>query len=174
MLADIYEELITSKYLSGVECELGAEFLERHSAPPRMVFVPAGDSFVYGDNGRRNTSDKLTKVVGTRVARLRVRIFAKSDTDTATADIRETENMIRRLVNAMHEKATGDFVLDSGEWVAEEGAEVLQYGRAYDLTASFNIPLFQDTVLEGYTTVGPPLYHTDAGSIKDFGDEGND
>lgn len=175
MLADIYEALITSKYMVGVECRLGAEYLDEKSAPPRIVCTPVGDSFTYGDMGRRNTTERLTRVIGTRQARMRFRIWAKdSDTDTATADIRETERMVRYLACALHEIATGDFTLDSGEWVASEGAEIAQYGRAYDLTASFNIPLFQDSLLEGLTTVGPPLYHTDAATIKDIAPEGND
>lgn len=174
MLADIYTSIITSAYLVGIEQRLGAEFLEEKSAPPRMVWVPVGDSFVPGDNGKRSTTDRLLRSVGTRVARVRVRIYVKASMDTATDDIREVETMLRSLITAISSEAHGDFALEGGEWVSADGAELLQYGRAYDLTVSFNIPLYRDPVVDGVTTVGPPLIQTNADLLKDFGPEGND
>lgn len=174
MLADIYTSIIASAYLVGIEQRLGAEFLEEKSAPPRMVWVPVSDSFVAGDNGKRSTTDRLLRSLATRVARMRIRILVKGDVDTATDDIREVETILRNLIAAISTEAHGDFAIEGGEWVSSDGAESFQYGRAYDLTVSFNIPLYRDPVVDGVTTVGPPLTQSNADLLKDFGPEGND
>lgn len=174
MLADIYTAVSASAYLVGIEQRLGAEFLDEKSAPPRMVWVPVSDSFVAGDNGKRGTTDRLLRSVGTRVARVRVRIYAKASVDTATDDIRAVETMLRSLITAISSEAHGDFAVEGGEWVSADGAELLEYGRAYDLTVSFNIPMYRNPVVDGITTVGPPLTQANADILKDFGPEGND
>lgn len=174
MIVDIYAQVIASPYLAGIEQALGAEFLDKQSAPPRMVWVPVGDSFVSGTNEKRNTSNKTMRAVATRNASVRIRVWSKAQADTAEADIAAIETTVRKLICAIHDAAVGDFELQGGAWVAEEGSEVLQYGRAYDLTVTFQIPIYRDPEIDGITTVGPLLTQSNDDLAKDFGPLGND
>lgn len=174
MIASIYAEIITSPYLTGVEQRLGAEFKDEKSIPPRMLWVPVGDSFITGTNEKRNTSNKTQRAIATRRASVRIRMWAKGDSDTIESDITASETMLRQLICAIHDKAVGDYEIQSGAWVAEEGAEMFQIGRAYDLTVAFQVPIYRDPTIDGITTVGPPLLQTNSDITKDFGPEGND
>lgn len=145
MIADIFTAVSASAFLAGVDQLIGGEFIEQHAAPPRMVWVPTNDSFRPGKI-RTHTSASLPKSIGTRVAGVRVRIWGKGaglgNVADSAGEVRAVEDLLRRLICAVHEKAFGSYNVESMNWVGQDGQELLQYGRCCDVSLSFEVPIY--------------------------------
>ncbi len=140
------QSALTSGYLQ----LLGSEFIQANDARPRMVWWPT-------QGGAESGWKKLTvdgglsvdpKSFGTRKAGITVRIFAKSSADTSgnvansTEEIAAVEEAIRLLFGAMRRNLFGSMKYLGEVWLAQDGAPVLQYGRAVDLNFVIDIPLY--------------------------------
>ena len=177
MIADIYLAIIKSKYLEGIDTAIGAEFLDENASPPRMVWVPTADEFEFGGGVRAVFSQPKTPVL--RNAGVRIRVWGKaSDSSETVDDIRATEQLLNRVIVALSDCAHGSVAFNSAEWVAADGQEVAQYGRAIDLNVTFKVPVVRDMDVDGITTA--PITSLPADSMTgtaDFppaGTSGND
>jgi hypothetical protein len=144
VLTDVFTVVRTNAYLTGVDCQLGAESLAENGAPPRIVWTPTTDSFEPGK--RINTpglSTKEPKAFGTRRAGVRARVWAVGN-GTALGDIAACEELVRRLLAAVHQETFGSYRVESMSWVLADGAELVQLGRTCDVNLAFDIPVFFD------------------------------
>ncbi len=144
MLADVYLAVKAHALLAGIDCAIGAEHIDANAAPPRVVWVPTADSITPGQ-GRRNTTAKEPKAVLTRRAGVRIRCWGKAEaSDDAVDDIRAVEELVRRVLVAIHETCFGAYEATAIEWVGGDGQEVAQYGRAADVVVAFEVPVMKD------------------------------
>lgn len=161
MITDVFTAVSAHSGLAGVECVLGAEYREELSRPPRLVWVPSSDTF---EPGKRINSPnslpitnnpRLNDSVGTRWAGVKVLCWAETSdsTKTATADIAAAEDLVRRLLVAVHEKCFGSYRVLGMEWTGADGAELVQVGRACLVSLSFAIPIFKDAPTKQTVTV---------------------
>jgi len=153
LIADVFTAVASSSVLSGVTSKLGGEYLDEHAVAPRMVWVLTHDSFT---SGKRQTGPnaKSPRSTGTRQAGVRVRVWGKASVSNPTSvdEVRSTEDLVRRLLSAVHEKAYGNYEVGSIDWLAGDGQELLQYGRGCDVHLTFEIPIYRTTTEAGETT----------------------
>jgi hypothetical protein len=167
MLGDVFSAVAAHASMVDVTNVLGAEYREEFDAPPRLVWMPSSDTFEPGkriNNPGLATpglkSKHVSASVGTRWAGVRVLVWAETDapTKTAAADLEATEDLVRRLLVAVHETCFGNYRVQSLEWTGADGAELVQKGRACIVSMSFAIPIFKDApstgVLANITTAG--------------------
>lgn len=140
MLADIYLAVMAAPDLAGIDHEIGAEHLAANAEPPRVVWVPTVDGVVPGQ-GRRNTSVKEPKSVMTRRAGCFIRCWAKSNSESSVDDVRAVEQLVNRVLVAIHEAAFGSYEVTAVEWVSADGGELMQLGRCADIRVSFDVPV---------------------------------
>lgn len=136
-LADIADTL--SDALSGVTFKFGAEFISDNDAPPRVVMVPARDTF---DTAQAN---RLTKPAeprsrGTRWAGVMFHVWAAGDesSEDSYPHIRAVEALTDRLIIAMRDAAFGAYRLEEGEL---QLADTGHFGRVYVFGAKFALPI---------------------------------
>jgi len=144
MLADVFTAVTAHALLAGVESQLGAESVEEISNPPRMVWVPTHDTFEPGQ--RINTPGAITKSpksIGTRWAGVMVHVWAETSNATKTplADVAACEELVRKLLVAVHENAVGSYRVEGLDWVDADGAELVQKGRACNVRLAFAVPI---------------------------------
>lgn len=158
MIADIFEAVAERAELDGVELMLGGEFLDIQTTAARIVWVPTADSFRPGRIQAGLTPGDLTKPksVGTRIAGVRCRVWAKADgagnVADSVAEVRALEQLVERLVLAVHACCYGSFAVVALEWLDQDGAPLLQYGRACDVSFTFEVPIARAVAQGGYET----------------------
>lgn len=144
MLADVYLAVQAHAGLVGVEHAIGAEYLDVMSAPPRVVWVPTTDAIISGQ-GRRNTTAKEPKSLLTRRAGVRIRCWAKAEaSDDSVDEVRAVEELVRRVLVAIHETCFGSYEATGVEWIGGDGQEVAQFGRCADIVCTFEVPVTKD------------------------------
>ncbi len=153
MIADVYAAVSAHTLLSGVGQQLGAEFIDQHAAPPRMVWVPTTDGFRHGKR-QTGASSKTPRSTGTRLAGVMVRVWGKASVGSPTAvdELRATEELVRKLLAVVHELGFGDYQVGSIDWVNSAGGELLQYGRCADVHLTFEVPIYKTLAEDGLTT----------------------
>jgi hypothetical protein len=160
MLTDVFSAVVAHSALSGVTCELGAEFVDENANPPRLVWRPTSDSFQPGQRvnvpgASAALSARQQRCIGIRHAGVRIRVWAEGSgtTKTALGDINATEELVRKLLVAIHETCVGNYEVKGLDWVGADGAELIQQGRACDVSVSFAIPIFKDADATALLTV---------------------
>jgi hypothetical protein len=132
--------------LAGVEALIGSEHIGRHGAPPRIIWVPDEDTFQRGAERRGMPIPAATATVkmrGVRNAGVRAQLWAVapgSDT-TEYSQLSAVENLINWVLEAVYEVTHGDYEILGGKWMDIEGQAVGQYGRGYELSLSFPVPI---------------------------------
>lgn len=139
MIAEIFNIIAADPRLSDVESLIGAEHIDSHGAPPRMIWVPTLDTFMRGQ-GRRSSNAREPQSVITRMANVRIRLWAKSDTGEAVDDFLAAEKLLNDVLVVIHDHCHGSFVASNADWL-ETKAGHLELGRAVDLTVSFEMPI---------------------------------
>lgn len=136
-LADIVAAHAT--LLTGVSTVLGEENLDRNDAPPRVCWVPAGDTFQSASRVRPSSS-VWPRSVGTRIAGVELHIWAAPAADDVTAykELRATELLVDRVVYYLRRVAGGAFVLNGGRWLPVSDNHL---GRVYVLNVLFSIAI---------------------------------
>lgn len=152
MLADIYLAVMAASDLAGIDHDIGAEHLSANAAPPRVVWVPTVDAVDRGQ-GRRNTAAKEPKSVMTRRAGCFIRCWAKSESEESVDDVRATEQLVNRVLVAIHEAAFGSYEVTAVEWVSSDGAELMQLGRCADIRVAFEVPVTKPASATAQLTV---------------------
>lgn len=141
MLADIAQAVITqvAGRVAGLSAtaELGAEHWIAEGTPPRVVWVPTSDRFDPPAQEHRQY-----RAYRTRVAGVELRIWG--------ADIGAVETLVNELIVAIHDNARGAYELGAGRWDGQDGAELLELGRAYVLSLTFRIPVTLDWNADPY------------------------
>lgn len=145
MITDVFTAVSANAALTGVVSKIGAEFLDEFDVAPKLVWVPTNDTFTPGS---RNTSANSTFVkeprqIGIRTAGARVRVWAAGD-GTPLGDINATEDLLRKLLVAVHETVFGSYRVQSMTWIGQDGAELTQLGRVCDVSLTFDMPIFKD------------------------------
>ncbi len=146
MLTDVFTAVSAHAALTGVVSKIGAEFLDELDVPPKAIWVPTADSFTPGSRATSTNSTfvKEPRQIGIRTAGCRVRIWAAGD-GTPLGDINATEDLVRKFLVAVHELAYGSYVVQSMSWNGADGGELVQLGRACDVSLTFSVPVFKDS-----------------------------
>jgi hypothetical protein len=146
-VVDIFTAVTAHASLVGVTSALGAEYRDEMASGSRMVWELTSDTFVKGQ--RTNMPGAQTrepKNIGTRVAGVRVRVWGEglAATKTPAGDIAAVEELVRKLLVAVHETCWGSYQVASLDWVAADGAELVQQGRCCDVGLRFDVPIMKD------------------------------
>jgi hypothetical protein len=154
-MTDIFTAVSAHAALAGVVSVLGAEYRDELASPGRCVWEPTVDTFEPGKRMTGTSTAKEPKSIGTRHAGVRIRVWAEgaSNLKTALADIAATEDLVRRLLVAIHETAFGAYQVRTLEWLDADGAELVQQGRACVVFVVFDIPVFKDAATQAPLTV---------------------
>lgn len=159
MLVDVFEAVSANANLASVTSVLGAERREEFDVPPRLVWMPSSDTFEAGKRVNAPNSTTLTQhkqaSVGTRWAGVRVLVWAESTAadKTPEADVRAVEDLVRKLLVAVHEECFGNYRVSGMEWTGADGAELVQQGRACLVSMAFAVPIFKDAPTTGTLAV---------------------
>lgn len=170
---------------SGLTFYVGAKNLDRNFPGNSVVFVPTQDAFDAAIQQNMPDYRRPTGVVGAPVARTQRVIRVKragfkvmlygvktSRTDTRLLDVTmpsdsigdrdamaQVETMLDTLINAMHEAMSGpNLMINSGQWMDNEGKSTAEYGLAYVLDASVAIPvIFEESTVAHPTSISTTL-----------------
>lgn len=178
MIADIFEHFRDLSALAGIEQKLGAEHINLNAAPPRIIWVPMVDQYRRGRARGVTPIGEKRRHIGTRIAGVRIRLWAAAapaSTATAVEHFRAAEELLRKMLLALHQQAFGIVSILGIEWIGGDGQEVGQLGRACELTVTFEIPIFEQLdeadVAEALVTIGTQTMTAD---FPPEGTSGND
>jgi len=132
-----------------VRVYVGASHVREEGSPPRVVFVPRGESIIPGTDGRsgESTSPGLTRVVAVRVVDVEAHIWgAKLDGSgkaspaaTEMEHLDAAEQLVSDVIVAAHRTTWGYQVRPvRGEWESETGG-LLKLGFQYVLHFEWRI-----------------------------------
>lgn len=154
-MTDIFTAVAAHAALAGVTSVLGAEYRDELASPQRCVWEPTVDSFEPGKRINTTGPTREPRSIGTRRAGVRIRVWAEGagSLKTALGDIAATEDLVRRLLVAIHETTFGSYQVRSLEWLDADGAELVQQGRACAVFVVFDIPVFKDAATQAPLTV---------------------
>jgi hypothetical protein len=116
----------------GLPLLIGAETLNEHAAPPRIVWVPSVDQFTAAQQGEFYAASRLTCVAG-------------FDVHVWGASFDAARELRRKLVDALHLEYSGSYSIVSAEWVAFDRPEWLRDGQAWVARVTLSEPLTEDT-----------------------------
>lgn len=138
MITDVYTELAAR--LTGVTCGFGEEALGVNNYPPRMVWVPATDTF--GDAMRTARSGAWwPKSVGTALDGVTIILWAAgelADVDPLK-DVKAVHLLRARVLFHLRAVAAGSYTLESGALTKK--ASIGDLGRRYEIQAVFSTPI---------------------------------
>jgi hypothetical protein len=132
MLAEVFAA-IAERLPAGTTCEMTAAAVDYNQAPPRVVFVPTGETFV----GPERAGTSLL----TRMAGVQAHIWGAGNTPAEAQTA--TEVLLNHLVAAIHTCALGSYGLNSGRWYGGHDGE---HGFVYVLDWFLKIPLTREPV----------------------------
>jgi hypothetical protein len=141
----------------GVSWRIGPEHRGESIAPPRVVWIPASDTFSapvnHGGRGRRP--------VWTVESSWEVILLAKGDDRTGdSASFRALESLRDAVINAVWETARGNAEILSGRFDEQDDSAISRFGRAYTLTIRFSLEVSpsafgrSDALLSSATVTG--------------------
>lgn len=174
MIADIYEAVRARPILAAFEHYIGGEFLDVNTEAPRFVWVPGRDRFRPGriQTGLTPGDRAAPHSILTRIAGVKIRLYAKKaagegNVADTVGEVRALEDMARKLLVAIEQLAWGSWTADDLVWTDDDGAPLIQYGRAADLNVTFEVPIYETLDEQGLTTAV-------AEAIEDTGEFGED
>lgn len=116
---------------------LGPEFMQAEAVPPRLVWVPADET--YGPAERIGDDARSLR---TRLATLELHIWG--------GDYAATELLLNQTLAAVHGTAAGSYELGKGMWMNHKTGPATDLGRVYVVQVTFKIPV----------TAAPPALKT--------------
>ncbi len=148
------------------EIQVGDEYLDANSAPPRIVIVPLGAQ----PAGARSQVPGATRSIAGETHLFAAQLWAKAQTgETAKGkDYVAVSTMKATFTAAMRAAFGTNFQLGTGQWTAVEGESIEEDGRQY--LQQFTLSQVSLDIPAGYTNVTVTHTTTNTG-ITDPGDE---
>jgi hypothetical protein len=133
-LQQIYDAIMTrvAADVPGLQHALGADELDAHGAPPRVVWVPSTDQYD-GDPKR-----------GARTQPAIYEVSEGFDVHIHGANYDDARDLRDMFLRALHRETMGSSTPESGEWVPGN-AGVVRDGRVYVLSIRVQTPVTQQT-----------------------------
>lgn len=122
-LAQLLEAL--ERELAGVTFRTGGRRVAQHDRPPRIVWVPTRDAFTPATKGGTNP-----RSVRTRIAGVEAHVWGTT--------LEQAEDLVHRLVVALHRLAHGSYKVRTCVW---DKPEWMEHGEACVLAFEFAIPV---------------------------------
>lgn len=174
MITDVFTAVTAAAVLQGVESKLGQEFIGQHTDPGqygRAVWVPTRDSFRRGKvQAGRPANSRDARALLTRVAGVNIHLWAHggNNANGSVAAIAAVEDLARKVLVAIHEKAFGSYEAVGLVWPGSEDAEapMMQLGRSAVLQVTFEMPIAR--LLEDDNSVLQNIAHIQAEGREDF------
>jgi hypothetical protein len=148
-LSDVFAAANT--LLTGVDAQIGSEFIHAHNAPPAIVWAPTEDEFELGARG--SSGHRYPKSMGDRIAGAECHIWTKGGQSDSVTELAAMELLIERIVVALVETVgAANLVLRGGVWQGSDGETLAQYGRGYILRLAIRLPIIEAAADAAETT----------------------
>lgn len=174
MIADVFSAVAAANVLKNVSCKLGQEFIGQHTDPGqdgRVVWVPTRDAFRRGKvQAGRPVNSRDARALLTRIAGVNIHLWAHSgpNVDGSVAAIAAVEELARKVLVAIHEKAFGSYEAVGLVWPGSDDGEapMMQFGRSAVLQVTFEMPVAR--LLADDNSVLQEVVHIQAEGREDF------
>lgn len=128
----------------GVTSQIGPEHAGETIAPPRVVWIPASESFGAPPNRGAQTRRAIQTIAST----WEVVIFARGDERAdPTASFRALERLRDAVLDAVHRVCRGNATAVAGRYDQQDGGAVGKFGRTYTLTVQFSVEVLSTASL---------------------------